>query len=176
MSARNCLPANSISRANSWLRDCASSNVVANAGDREHASAGGDERAVGTLLGPGVKDEDVARQRRKVDAAPMRGAPGIPARRAPSSPRRARRQIGCRPTACPPRAMVNIASAIESSSDIAGSTACVSGSPNRQLNSTTFGPSAVSISADVEQAGERRAARSHCGERRANDALERSRR
>ena len=36
-----------------------------------------------------------------------------------------------------------------------GSTTCASGSPNRTLNSITFGPSAVSIRPDVEEAAER---------------------
>jgi hypothetical protein len=39
----------------------------ANSGDREHAPAGGDQRTIDALFRPGVKDEDVARQRRKAD-------------------------------------------------------------------------------------------------------------
>ena len=117
------------------------------ADDRQHAAAGGDDvvaaprrarrgtrarparapadavREIGSPVGPGRRDSRArrARRRRAARAGTRSGAPS-------SAPSAAAARRGAR------------------SSAIIGITTCASGSPNRTLNSITFGPSQVSIS------------------------------
>ena len=71
-----------------------------------------------------------------------------------------------------PRATCSITSKRRASFARAGSTACVSGSPKRQLNSTTRGPVGVSNQPHVQQPAERHPAHAHLAERRRHDHVE----
>ena len=85
-----------------------------------------------------MEDRDARGQRRgnPDGRALARVGPDIPARPAPSSPtpRRVRRAIGATPSPC-----ATFQSASVRPPSTSGSTTCVSGSPSRQLNSTTHG-------------------------------------
>ena len=106
-----------------------------------------------------VTSTSAARRRGPRSPSPLEADAGSPRSRAPRSPPTRAPTRSARSRSPPGR--VAASSSSSRSERRRGSTACVSGSPKRTLNSSTRGPSAVSISAGVEDAVEGRAARAH---------------
>ena len=124
----------------------AAAGVSPSAGHVEHSAAGGDERAVAARRcrrgAPRPRRVDGARPR--ISSPLRRATPGSPLGASTTRHRPVRRPLDLASVepARPRRARRAGRAGRERSR---GSTACVSGSPKRQLYSSTFGPSAVII-------------------------------
>jgi hypothetical protein len=116
-----------------------------NRGDREHASTRRND-VVGRCRRSGVEDIDIIVWCREgAIASPVRTFSGYPAAATTVVTAAARFHTnGATPANDSPRPTAANTARSELSSS--GSNACVSGSPNLQLNSTTFGPVSVNIS------------------------------
>ena len=129
-----------------YARARASSTESARGRYVQHPAAGGHDSSPRRAV-PAVRDLDCSLSGRLEAARSRRPCwrrPGSPRRRARPSPPSRRTSRAARPRARP--GSTQASSASSRSLRRRGSTACVSGSPKRQLNSSTFGPAAVIIS------------------------------
>ena len=145
MSVRICIPSKEIRLAASYARSRAAAGVGAERGHVQHPAAGGDDLAV-ARGGAGVGHlGQLGRRVEAADHVALRGALRVAGRGEHQGHRpvgrRTRRSTPARPPGS--RAARKRSSRSERSR---GSTACVSGSPKRTLNSSTLGPSAPIIS------------------------------
>ena len=142
ISRRNTLPSNSIASAAPGSAAAPRQTSGATAVTLSTRPPLARRHAVGARAVPGVKNGHAARQRPgdRDHGALFAGGRDSPATRAPWSPTprpRVGRSAGHPPLGHAPSASV-------SPPDTSGSTTCVSGSPSRQLNSTTQGVPAAS--------------------------------